>query len=161
MQLVLQHCYKTTFYYPQMKPVRQVVVSCVNTDFRLDKTTPYTGVTSLAAKQVCLGPGKRPKRTDFVARGRTTLYHPQQLFAICNNLMCCKRGLNDASKTLNIAFQLVLQQCCKTSCTFTLPVLRADKKRFLFTRKNGDFGAISLTMRSCAAPNSKRRSRIE
>ena len=27
-------------------------------------------------------------------------------------------------KTRNIAIQLVLQQCCKTSCTFLLPVSR-------------------------------------
>ena len=45
---------------PTFKPVLQhikVAGSCVNTDFWLDKITPeftsYTGVTSLAAKQVC------------------------------------------------------------------------------------------------------------
>ena len=45
---------------PKFKPVLQhvkVAASCVNTDFWLDKITPeftsYTGVTSLAAKQVC------------------------------------------------------------------------------------------------------------
>ena len=45
---------------PTFKPVLQhikVAASCVNTDFSLDKITPeftsYTGVTSLAAKQVC------------------------------------------------------------------------------------------------------------
>ena len=27
-------------------------------------------------------------------------------------------GLNMGGKTPNIAFQLVLQQCCRTSCTF-------------------------------------------
>ena len=32
-------------------------------------------------------------------------------------------------KTRNIAIQLVLQQCCKTSCTFLLPVLPHPKKR--------------------------------
>ena len=31
--------------------------------------------------------------------------------------------LNVAGKILNSAFQLVLQQCCKTSCTLLLPVL--------------------------------------
>ena len=31
-------------------------------------------------------------------------------------------GLNVSGKTRNIAIQLVLQQCCKTSCTFLLPV---------------------------------------
>ena len=33
-------------------------------------------------------------------------------------------GLNTGGKTRNIAVQLVLQQCCKTSCTFLLPVFR-------------------------------------
>ena len=33
-------------------------------------------------------------------------------------------GLNMGGKTRNIAIQLVLQQCCKTSCTFLLPVCR-------------------------------------
>ena len=34
------------------------------------------------------------------------------------NLLCCKTGSNVAGKTCNIAIQLVLQQCCKKSCTF-------------------------------------------
>ena len=32
-------------------------------------------------------------------------------------------GLKMGGKTHNIAFQLVLQQCCKTSCMYLLPVL--------------------------------------
>ena len=32
-------------------------------------------------------------------------------------------GLNVGGKTRNIAIQLVLQQCCTTSCTFLPPVL--------------------------------------
>ena len=32
-------------------------------------------------------------------------------------------GLNMGGKTRNIVFQFVLQQCCKTSCTFLSPVL--------------------------------------
>ena len=40
------------------------------------------------------------------------------------NFICRKTGLNVGDKTRNIAFQHVLQQCCKTSCTFLLPVLR-------------------------------------
>ena len=31
--------------------------------------------------------------------------------------------MNEANKTRNVAIQLVLQQCFKTSCTFLLPVL--------------------------------------
>ena len=45
------------------------------------------------------------------------------------NQICCKTGLIVGSKTRNIAIQLVLQQCCKTSCTFLLPVLPHPKKR--------------------------------
>ena len=33
-------------------------------------------------------------------------------------LISCKRGSNMGGKTRNIAIQLGLQQCCKTSCTF-------------------------------------------
>ena len=43
----------------------QVIASCVNTDFWLDqitRVTPYTGVTSHVAKQVCFG---RVKRTTL------------------------------------------------------------------------------------------------
>ena len=36
--------------------------------------TTYTGVTSLAAKQVCLGPVKRATCTEFVAKSRTTVF---------------------------------------------------------------------------------------
>ena len=39
--------------------------------------------------------------------------------ATCNYLICCKID----SKTRSIFFQRVLQQCCKTGCTFLLPVL--------------------------------------
>ena len=40
-------------------------------------------------------------------------------FTNCNNLGCRKTGLKVGSKMHNFAFQLVLQQCCKTSCTLT------------------------------------------
>ena len=39
-------------------------------------------------------------------------------FKLVNNLICCKTGLNVVGKTRNIAIQLVLQQCCKTSGMF-------------------------------------------
>ena len=77
------------------------------------------GVTSLVAKQVSFEPVKHATCTDFVAKIRTTLYFPQHSFATWNNLICCKTD----SKTCNIAIQLNLQQCFKTSRTFSLPVL--------------------------------------
>ena len=42
--------------------------------------------------------------------------------ATCNNLINCKTGLNVGGKTRNTTFQLFLTQCCKTGCTFSLPV---------------------------------------
>lgn len=44
----------------------QFVPSCVNTDFWIKVTTYTQGVTSLAEKQVCLGPAKRAPCKDFV-----------------------------------------------------------------------------------------------
>ena len=38
-------------------------------------------------------------------------------------LISCKTGLNVGGKTHNIVVQLILQQCCKTSCTFLSPAL--------------------------------------
>ena len=46
-----------------------------------------------------------------------------RIHATCNNLICYQTGLNMGGKTRNIAFQHVLQQCCKTSCMFLLPIL--------------------------------------
>ena len=43
-------------------------------------------------------------------------------FKPVNNLICCRTGYDVGGKMRNIAIQLVLQQCCKTSCTFMLPV---------------------------------------
>ena len=43
-------------------------------------------------------------------------------FKPVNNLICCSTGYDVGGKMRNIAIQLVLQQCCKTSCTFMLPV---------------------------------------
>ena len=52
----------------------------------------------------------------------------ESTFATCNNLICCNKGLNVRGKTRNIAIQLILQQCCKTSSTFLLLVLQYTSK---------------------------------
>ena len=76
----------------------QVSAKCVNTDFCLDKIT-RGGVTSLVANKFVFGPKKRATCRDFVAKSRTTLCFPQQIFATCNNSNCCNTDLNVASKT--------------------------------------------------------------
>ena len=49
---------------PTTLATNKIAASWVNTNFRLRKITgvgtPYTEVTSLAAKQVCFGPEKAP-----------------------------------------------------------------------------------------------------
>ena len=81
--------------------------------------TPHTEVISFAGKKVCLEPVKRATSSDFVAKSTTTFYFLQQLFTNCNNLSCRKTGLKVGSKMHNFAFQLVFQQCGKTSCILT------------------------------------------
>ena len=69
-----------------------------------------------------VAPLNRATCTDVVIKKyRTTLHFLQQIFATC------KTGLNVGGKTSNIAFQLVLQQCCKPSCAFLLVVLPPSK----------------------------------
>ena len=50
----------------------------------------------------------------------------------------------------------------KIKAMFTLYriVFALTRKGFLFTHKNGDFGAISVTEQSCAAPISQRGGRV-
>ena len=43
-------------------------------------------------------------------------------FKPINNLICCKTGLMWVVKLATSQFNLVLQQCCKTSCMFLLSV---------------------------------------
>ena len=96
VQLVLHHCCKPSWKAmlhvlpPTFKPFSpqiKVTASWVNTDFWLDKlkyarTTPRTGLRSLAAKQVCFGPVKRATCTEFVAKKCRT----------CNKMICCRTG---------------------------------------------------------------------
>ena len=92
---------------PTTLATNNIAASWVNTNFRLGKITgvgtPYTEVTSLAAKQVCFGPVKAQQGTtctNFVAKCGTILYFVQQLFTTCSNLICCKDiGILQSSKT--------------------------------------------------------------
>ena len=68
--------------------------------------TPYTRVTSFSAKQVYFGlslqKGQHACVQILLQKIELALYFLQQFFATCNNLNCCKTGLNVASKTRNI-----------------------------------------------------------
>ena len=91
------------------------MASCVNTVNTIGQVyvavTPYTGVSSLAAKQVCLGSVKRTTCTDFVANERVEL-----LSNFSNNfpqptttLIAARQGRVVGGKTRNIALQPILQ----------------------------------------------------
>ena len=85
VQLVVQHCCKmsskATFLVllNTFKP-NQVVASCVNTDFGLDKITGesrHSRDLRQLLKNKIVGPVKRATCTDFVAKRRTTPFFPQ------------------------------------------------------------------------------------
>ena len=88
----------------------QVVASCLNTDFWLDKivrdSRPYTGFTSLAAKKVCFRVHfLQHACTDFVAKSRANLYF-LQTFCNLQQPGCCKADLTAwvvKRRTRNIA----------------------------------------------------------
>ena len=101
------------FYRPRIKRVLQQI-KLLQVGQSYARVMPYTGVTSLAAKQVCLGAVKRATCTDFVAKSKSTLCFLQQLFATCNNLCCCKTGLNVGGKTRNIVIHVVVEIAAKT-----------------------------------------------
>ena len=87
-----------TFYQPRSKPVLQQIrfqVAWIQTSkgWNYAEVTRYTGIKSLAAKQVCLGSLERVICFNFDAKSRTSLYFLQKLFATCNNLICCKTRL--------------------------------------------------------------------
>ena len=70
-----------------------------------------------------------PRQTCFATNDVNPAYGvtPAKFYPIrsqySGNFIRCKTGLNTGSKTRNIAFQHVLQECCETGCTFLLPVL--------------------------------------
>ena len=141
MQLVLQHCCKTSeIAMLRVKPptnqtwlaTNQVVASCVNTDFWLDNI-----------KQESRSTRELRHLLQNMYRFCCTKYNYYLLtvtiFTSCNNLNCCKKGLNLTSKTRNIAFKLILQQCGKNkqialiSCLF----YRTFKRRRTITNYRG------------------------
>ena len=74
------------FYHPRIKPVlQQIRLLQVELTLTFDwikfrgSHPIHRRVTSLVAKQVCLGPLKRATCTDFVTKSRTSLYFLQQL----------------------------------------------------------------------------------
>ena len=108
---------------PTLKPVFQQirlwqVAWILTTDWM--KLRGIMGITSLAVKQVRVGSVKRATCTDFVAKSRTTFDFRQQFCATCDNLICCKKGLNVGGKTRKIVFQLVLlwKQVAPFCCGF-------------------------------------------
>ena len=96
----------------------------------------------LVTKRVYFRSVKRATSKDFVAKkDRTTLYFLQQIFAIYNNLNCCKIGLNVASETwkretspLNSFCSNVAKQIARFCCPFD----RTSTDRFLLSVTESD-----------------------
>ena len=146
MQLVLQRRYKTIWITilrvlpPQIEPVLQQIRSLqvawiLTSDWiKLRRSHAIHGSYITSCTTSLPWAGKTRIMCRFVLKSRTTLYRHflQQIFEKRANLSCCKTGLNVASKTRNVAIQLVLRQCWKTrSCTFLLPV-SPHHRQFLY-----------------------------
>ena len=69
------------------------------------------GKTGNKKRAICFATWLQNELNSDVARFTTYENKPY-------NLISCKTGSNMGVKTRNIATQLGLQQCCKTSCTF-------------------------------------------
>ena len=82
----------------------------------------YTQLRHLLQDEFALGRWNAQHYTDFIAKSRTTLDFLQHICATCKNLICCKTGLNVASKTRNIAFDSlrcnVVKQVARFYCPF-------------------------------------------
>ena len=68
------------------------------------------GKTGNKKRAICFATWLQNELNSDVARFTTYENKPY-------NLISCKTGSNMGGKTRNIAIQLGLQQCCKTSCT--------------------------------------------
>ena len=110
---------------PTFKPVLQqikVAASCLNTDVWLDKITrePCTGFTSLAARQVCLGPVKRATCTDLLQKVELFSSFCKNFWQPATAWFVARRVWVGVILTSNSAMPLILQQFCQ----IVLPYLK-------------------------------------
>ena len=113
---------------PSFKPVSQQIrllhVAQTLTSDWLKSSGSHTihWIYVTCCKAVCLGSVKREISTYYVTKSRTSLYFPQELSQLATTWFIARQVWFVGGKTRNIAIQLVLQQCCITSCTFPLKV---------------------------------------
>ena len=72
----------------------------------------YRSKTGNKKRTTCLATLLQNELNSDVARFTT------HIKPVLQQLRLFKKGVNVGGKTRNIAIQLALQQCCKTSCTF-------------------------------------------
>ena len=104
------------------------------------------GKTGNKKRAICFATWLQNELNSDVARFTTYENKPY-------NLISCKTGSNMGGKTRNIATQLGLQQCCKTSCTFLVAHFTAALVFFcsffgvqtsVFIQNYVDFGPLFL-----------------
>ena len=71
------------------------------------------------------------------------------------NLICCKAGSNAGVKTRNISIHLVLQQCCKASCTFFVSRFTVASLYMNYKHDACSFAPLSLRAASVYSPQEK------
>ena len=149
VQLALQHCCEqveklySAFSHPHSNLSCNKSGRCKLREYWLligsnyAEVTPYTGVTSLAAQQVCLGPVKRASCTDFVPKSRTTLYRHflQQIFATCLTWVVARQVWTWLAKRATSLFNSFCGNVAKQVARFCCPVL-PHNRRFVFLGKH-------------------------
>ena len=113
------------FYHPHA--ANQLVAGCENLLQKVESCSTFCNKTCTC----CAFYRRRPKlfcskwrNSRDGVNSRLLLSNQKSVFTqLAADFICYKTGLNVGGKTCNIAFQLVFQQCCKTSCTFSLPLL--------------------------------------
>ena len=114
---------------------------------------PSTGTPAVRVLQTpCLELVKHASCTGFVAKSRTSLCFLHDTFSQPETTRFMARQVWFVGcKTRNVAIQLVLQQCCKTSRAFLLPVLPYPRGRENARKthpKDGSLSASNLTRAS-------------
>ena len=111
------------FYYPHA--ANQVVAGCEKLLQKVESSSTFCNKTCTCCvfyRPDCFAASD--VTPVYGVNSRVLLSNQKSVFTqLAANFVCCKTGLNVGGKTCNIAFQLVFQQCCKTSCTFSLPLL--------------------------------------
>ena len=135
-KLVKERCYKFYYPYSNMSCNKSGLAGCEKLLPKVESSSNFATKSVHVARFI----GPRPANVTYFnspVRLESRVIFIQSDVSVhttCRKLICCKTGVNVGGKTCNIAFQLVLQQCFETSCTFLLPFCCSFRFRYVMLR---------------------------